>query len=509
MTEAYLSVLLLIFPLWIGVGGYQRMTETKYALFRWSAVIYLGLMLLLLLELSLVGKSREVMAALRPFSVTQVCIAGYIACCGLSALLSDYRSEVWRGAGRYEGLETILLYAALFFMISRFGKFKKRHLWLLGAAVLINAAIGVMQYAGQNPFALFPAGYTYHDAFVRYSGAFMGTLGNVDLLSAFLSLTVPLFYACYVTHEKSAAFLVPFTAGVFLLLLSGVSAGVVGIAAGLLATFPFLASTKHGFTRVLLSGAAAAVGAAAYSCLSFTYENSVTALFFRPGPPAAALLLLAALLSAAAAYIDRGKSKVWDSRRAKKALTGAVLGAVAIALAVLWAYPFSEGVLSEAHQLLRGNVSPEFGSSRIKIWQESWKLLPGHLFFGGGPDTLANRMTFSFTRYIEAIGVTVNSYIDNAHNDYLNILVNTGLFSLLFYLGALASAAVRAAQSSDEERNIPVMATALLCYLVQIFFSFSLCIVSPFFWAFLGLLEASLLEMRTRRCLKKCVSTKN
>ena len=225
MTDIYLCVLLLVFPLWFGANGYQDLTEVKFIFFRWSAIAYIALTLLVLAELALVGNSREVAASLRRFSLTQVFMIAYLACCAVSALLSDYRSEVWKGAGRHEGLETILLYAALFLLISRFGKFRRRYLVLLGFTVLVNAVLGVLQYAGRNPFSLFPEGYTYHDAFTLYAGSFLGTLGNVDLLSDILSLAVPLFYAYYLSHENSAFFLVPFAAGVFLLLLSGVSAG--------------------------------------------------------------------------------------------------------------------------------------------------------------------------------------------------------------------------------------------------------------------------------------------
>ena len=284
---------------------------------------------------------------------------------------------------------------------------------------------------------------------------------------------------------------------------------MIGIGAGLLLTFPFLACTKNAFAKALLAAGIALATAAIYQSLAFSYENRVTAVFFRIGTIPAVLLLLACLFAAAAFLLLRGGERIsWDSRRAKKILAAAITAAVAAGIAVVWACPFTKGALSEAHLLLHGNVSPEFGSSRIKIWQESLKLIPGHLWFGGGPDTLAERMTFHFTRYNETLGMTVESHIDTAHNDYLNILVNTGLFSVLFYLGALISAAFRSARKSEGDRTAPVLMTALLCYLVQIFFSFSLCIVSPFFWAYLGLLEAALLENKERRCSNKCVPIK-
>lgn len=70
---------------------------------------------------------------------------------------------------------------------------------------VLNAGIGLLQYAGYNPLGLFPEGTGYHDAFILYNGQFMGTLGNVDTLSAFLCLMVPLFYGTYLLSGRRLA----------------------------------------------------------------------------------------------------------------------------------------------------------------------------------------------------------------------------------------------------------------------------------------------------------------
>ena len=116
-------------------------------------------------------------------------------------------------------------------------------------------------------------------------------------------------------------------------------------------------------------------------------------------------------------------------------------------------------------------------------------------------------MTFSFKRYSETLGITIESFIDNAHNDYLNILVNTGIFSLLAYLAALVCSISRAARQFDKNKTALFIMTALVCYLIQIFFSFSICIISPFFWVFFGLLESALLKNNDKDVVK-CVRAK-
>jgi hypothetical protein len=43
--DAYVSIMLLVFPLWTGTSGYVNLTAAKYFFFLWSAVIYISLCL--------------------------------------------------------------------------------------------------------------------------------------------------------------------------------------------------------------------------------------------------------------------------------------------------------------------------------------------------------------------------------------------------------------------------------------------------------------------------------
>lgn len=85
---------------------------------------------------------------------------------------------------------------------------------------------------------------------------------------------------------------------------------------------------------------------------------------------------------------------------------------------------------------MQGNIKDSFGSSRILIWRKSLELVPERMLLGGGPGTLSLRLDVNFSRFVEETGQTLSSSVDNAHNDYLGILVNTGLLSLAAYLAA-------------------------------------------------------------------------
>lgn len=163
----------------------------------------------------------------KPLQIVSALFLGWTI---LSALFSPFEGT-WLGLGQHGGVLTTLLYGLLFLMVCAYGSWDFRFLHLLGAGVVVfNAVIGLLQYAGLNPLYLYSDGTNFHDAFVLYNGAFLGTLGNVDLLSAFLCLTVPVFYSAFLLTGRKTA-LLPMGSGVFLLMLADVDSGYLGLAA--------------------------------------------------------------------------------------------------------------------------------------------------------------------------------------------------------------------------------------------------------------------------------------
>lgn len=54
--------------------------------------------------------------------------------------------------------------------------------------------LSLWQLAGGNPLGLYPNGLSYSDAGTAYSGAYLGTIGNTDLLAAVMCVAVPAFF---------------------------------------------------------------------------------------------------------------------------------------------------------------------------------------------------------------------------------------------------------------------------------------------------------------------------
>ena len=486
LTMGYLAVMCSAFLLFPAAGGYERIGDWAYFLWRGLSLVYLVLLALTAAEVALTGGGRikALLAPLARLSVPRICLLVYVGWSALAAWCSPYEG-VWQGLSRHAGLSTILLYAAVFWAVSAYGRWDDRFLWALGAVTVFNAGIGLLQYAGYNPLGLFPEGTGYHDAFILYNGQFMGTLGNVDTLSAFLCLMVPLFYGAYLLSGRRLA-LIPMGAGIFTLGLAQVSSGFVGLAGAIVLTVPAYGSRPRCWIRGM---EAAGVLALALGAATLLEADAQTPLHLAAGPVSLGLLVLGAAMAAAAIWAARTwpeEPGLFRPRRCRGLCAG-VLGIGAAGLAAAYCIPFSEGAAGEFHALLHGQAEASFGSGRLRIWQEVLHLIGERPLLGGGPDTLVARIGFTFSRYSEEAGMMIQTVTDAAHNECLNIAVNQGLPALGAYLallGAVLYAGIRRGGAVSL-----LLWTALAGYFIQGCFTIGDCGAAALFWLFLALCE--------------------
>ena len=174
--------------------------------------------------------------------------------------------------------------------------------------------------------------------------------------------------------------------------------------------------------------------------------------------------------------------------RARKTAAFAVGGLILLAMLGVWLLPNLPGMFGEAHALLHGEADPTFGSGRIYIWKNVWEAICARPWFGGGPDTLAHQVSAYFERYDADANRILRATIDAAHNEYLNIWANQGVFALLCWLGALGASAVRFVRRSDEAETL-ICGSAVLGYCIQAFFGISTCISAPYLFLAWAMLE--------------------
>ena len=80
---------------------------------------------------------------------------------------------------------------------------------------------------------------------------------------------------------------------------------------------------------------------------------------------------------------------------------------------------------------------------------------------------------------------------DKAHNDYLQVLVTTGILGLTSYLVFQFSLLLRSFKKFDQPLVIALV-TACICFSAQAFFNIGVPIVSPYGWILFGMLASIL-----------------
>ena len=156
--------------------------------------------------------------------------------------------------------------------------------------------------------------------------------------------------------------------------------------------------------------------------------------------------------------------------------------------------------------------SERFASSRGYIWSRSFPLLKDTIFIGHGPDTFAayfpQNDLASKMNWLEG----PNDIVDKPHNWYIQLAINTGIFSLLSVLVLLAWYGLQSMKTwwKDDGSAVRTIGASLLCgiigYCVAGIFNDSVVSVAPVFWTLLGLGLALLqIAKRTGAAVKPLV----
>lgn len=175
---------------------------------------------------------------------------------GLSCFFGSHAGEMnawgvptvlW-GSGRYEGFVTIACYGLIFLCLRRMDANVPALLTVCSAAVTGYLVLVLLQYAGFNPLSLFPMGRS-----IRTNYEFQGTIGNIDLVSAWVCLLMPGLLGSFVLGQKHHWLHLPGgLCAILLTLLMDVQSGLIVLALTLLALICLALRQPECLARLLL-----------------------------------------------------------------------------------------------------------------------------------------------------------------------------------------------------------------------------------------------------------------
>ena len=135
---------------------------------------------------------------------------------------------------------------------------------------------------------------------------------------------------------------------------------------------------------------------------------------------------------------------------------------------------------NETVEIAKGNINDSYGTKRIKIWKETLKIVPKYILHGSGID---NYM-YSFGN--QPLKISRKIY-DKAHNEYLQILVTEGIFSLISYLILYTIIIIYGIEYTYKNKKVYLL-LPVMGYMIQAFFNISVIEVAPLFYISIGML---------------------
>lgn len=471
----------LLLPLFV-TNGYFNITDTKAYAF-WiimliMAVVMAGVWLAFKLGVNRVPLDiHRVLGAMRAqdWAALAFIAIAFISCC-----CSKYQHVVWTGAtARFDGFYTYAGYIALFFIVSRYYKCKNWHVIAFGCVCLLGLVIAIPQYYGVNMLGLYPDGADY------FNTQFLSLLGNVNVVSAFSSMTAVYFGYMFIKEpDKKRWFYFAVSMAMFYMqTLAASDSGWVSIGAGILFSLPFVLTDRRSVLNLgILVGCFGLMGFISYLVNpQATYAHTLDAYWLVIAAVGAVVALLALLLG------KRVKLKPRLAFLLSCILVVCVLLGGVAGIELLGAGR-TEGQLYQAREMLHGNMDNSFMSGRGYIWKTSVKLIPGAPIIGYGLDAVNDAQLDAFGREAEEV---IGLQIGKAHNEYLQYAITMGILGLVAYLALVVAVLIgwgkKAYKNDGMEPAKFAAGCSVLGYLAQAVFNFSVVISGPYFWMFLAL----------------------
>lgn len=485
ITECFIIAIVILFPLCVDSTGFFKILECKYRCFLIINAIYISAVIIILCYFRLFEKTNLLKKA--KLKKIHLILLAYLLVNILSALCSPYlkKYNLFIGVGRAEGLITISLYVLSFFSITMFAKFKRRYILYFAVSALLINLISILQYIGFNPFNM------YQDGIGTHNVSFIGTIGNVDFVSALYCILLTISMAAYIFLENNKKYekIIYLTAiymGFFILEVLDVLSGTLAFILTLVITMPFIVTNSKRLSRLLMIASMIILGYFTNLTINPTFYYSIGKIVLEFQVNGISIMLFSfSIIFIILSYILKNRNfDLSKNKKVIKTLYMIIIIGIIVALIGLYFINFTSGFLHEIHEILHGNFDDEFGTYRVFLWKRSLYLVKDYPILGTGPDTFAVRFMDRYTQDVAALGeLTIN---DTAANNYLTILVNTGILGLISYLLFIGYLIVESLKNKNRYSIICLI--TLICFLIQDFFNLWVVIVIPIFWVLMSIM---------------------
>lgn len=510
LISIYLILILLVLPFYCE-EGFIHIGTAKSVFFRqWSArmgrVIFPVLVLYLIAAaIFFVIKNdifvrkdamrRAVRSAWKNWRLRWSVTDSFVALYGVSLTLSYWctlnREEAWMGRqGWYMGFFPQMTLVVTYFLVTRLWRQQK---WLLTAVLPASGAVFALGVV--NRFGIYPIDMKLQDT------NYISTIGNINWYCGYLTAV---FFGSMMLYwqadwqrglkkglwqnGKKFLLLVYIGIGFATLVTQGSSSGILAMAAVWLTMFWFSAydgKRMQAFWEMALMFSGVCLALYLVQLKGLELPADTDRLFQILTGKTAAIVMTVVSFILFIVICSSNYRKSYPAKGAGCAVRGLcvmALGGLLLFVGVIVINTLSGGRISDALGLPEDNslyFSPLWGSRRGATWRaavmcfEEQNLL--HKLVGVGPDCMS---AFLYGRGSQELVAMVNgvfgesNHLTNAHNEWLTVLVNTGLFGMVSYVGIMVSAMVRFLKRRHVRCAAGACGLCILAYTVNNIFSF-------------------------------------
>ena len=510
LISCYLMLMFSFFPLFL-TEQYGKARTNKYHFFLiLSAALIVSVVIVSLMDYFEEKRIQKPSLRFLPMSCADISFLCFYGFAEISTLFSDYPAESFLGmfsnGGRNNGLLLMTVYLLVYLIITRRYTFKD---YVLGIYLVFSSVVALLAIVNYFFIDVLGIYNGYYDLWQLFSGKkekldvvlnFGSTLGNKNLISAFMCLFLPIAVMTFVLIDKRWLKIVSgIAAGVAYcgLLCADSTSGVLGLVIGVAVMAIFSARRYESMKRYLLALTIMLAAGKLLRLFSYLMGDKSKGFEFIQNFLIYSRAMYIPLAICAALFILMAVfEKKLSPRYPKKAVVitlivlsvGGILAA--IGTVIYYSIIAPEAELSENLEgLFRFNE--KWGTHRGYYWIKSMDEYKDfsfiHKLFGTGPDSVSTVMA----PYFDEMNVLFDEGLtDCVHNEFLNYFITQGILGLLSYLALLGTVTVRAIRRAKENPMILIFLSAVICCAAQSVVNLYQPITTPIFFIFLSITEA-------------------
>ncbi len=514
LISAYTILLFVLLPLCYR-NKYYDIGDFKYELFSGMTTLLLILMVPAFLFYLIRNFRAKVWSGI-PFSrrlaglsLIDCFVLLYLLACLVTFFLSPYQTfqffgadasnPAWTGySGWFMGLKSQLMFIALYFLVSRFF-LKNWNMYLLVAIISASAIVfllGILHRFLIDPLSLYEGIDSY------YYTLFLSTIGQSTWYSSYLCTIFPvglfLFWYCD-KHWQRLLLGIYCAIGFASLVTQNSDSAYFSLAAFLsvLFAFSFQSSVSlRRFLEVLLIGTLSMRLIGIFQMLFPNRAICVEKLsvFFSQSPLLWIAVFTLALLYFLIVHLEiSSRFQIESAARIRRfgLYLIAALVPVGLLCIVLTTAGYLPSFLSSFRDFGYFVFDENWGNGRGFTWNYCMTMFREYplklKLFGVGSDCFAS---YTYDYYAEFVSAKWgDSVLANAHNEWINMLLTTGIFGFVTYAGIFICAFVLFIKEQKNSFYLLIAAACICSYFFHNMFCYQQVVCTPFLFLIIGLGE--------------------